>query len=39
MYNNGVEMFIEKVQVRVKISCHDTLSTACFSAVKPPGTA
>ena len=29
-------MFIEKEQVRVKISGQDILSTACFSAVKPP---
>ena len=29
-------MFTEKVQMRVKISGHDTLSTARFSAVKPP---
>ena len=29
-------MFIEKVQVRVKISGEDILNTACFSAAKPP---
>ena len=29
-------MFIEKVYVRVKISGQDSLSSACFSAVKPP---
>ena len=33
--NNGVEMFIEKVQVRVIISGQDILSTAYFNAVKP----
>ena len=43
MNNNGVEMFIEKVQARIKMGEHDTLSTACLcfsdSAVRPPGTA
>ena len=29
-------MFIEKVQVRVKISGQYILTTACFSYVKPP---
>ena len=37
--NNGVEteMFIENVQVLVKIGGHDTVSNACFNVVKPPG--
>ena len=34
--NNGVKLFIEKLQVRVNISGQDILSIACFNAVRPP---